>query len=248
MSERRNWFKFYPADYLLDDNEDWPIEAHGIFIRLLCHQWKRRFLPLSERSLAKLSRVHWRTFRSLWAKYIRRKFVQDDRGFYNKRLEEERQLSEVEYLRKANAGKRGAEKRWQSHRQKKDSCLGNIETEEEVEEEREKIHTNRPNLSKDIQTLLSDKHQIIIYPRWNWSQLPDEIDSEWVLKLYDAVFDPKATQSTKNYVRWLEGAGGPKNIIAHHVELNDVVQEGRDVWAEFKEMERKVIEDESGKS
>ena len=85
------WFKFYHRDYQLGTATLTP-EARGIYHELLMVQFQQRGrLPKDVRKLRELSRHSlWslQRFRRFWNELVETgKFKEDDRGFYNERME-----------------------------------------------------------------------------------------------------------------------------------------------------------------
>ena len=107
-------FQFYPKDFLSDpDVMQMNMAQKGAYITLLSFQWLNDGLPNNDSYIRNLlgATPKWKT---LWYG-IKHKFVEIDGKLYNKRLYKEKQ-KQIEHRKVASkAGKKGAEKRWQSH-------------------------------------------------------------------------------------------------------------------------------------
>ena len=106
-------FQFYPKDFLSDpDVMQMNMAQKGAYITLLSFQWLNDGLPNNDSYIRNLlgATPKWK---SLW-EGIRHKFVEIDGKLYNKRLYKEKQ-KQIEHRKAASkAGKKGAEKRWNS--------------------------------------------------------------------------------------------------------------------------------------
>jgi uncharacterized protein YdaU (DUF1376 family) len=93
----------------------------GAYIVLISYQWLNDGLPKNDSYIRNLlgGTPKWK---QLWAG-VKHKFVEIDGRLYNKRLYKERQ-KQIEHRKQASeAGKKGAEKRWQSHSNPIDSPM-----------------------------------------------------------------------------------------------------------------------------
>lgn len=100
-------FQFYPDDFLAGTFQ-FTDEECGQYIRCLCHQWSVG--ALSEDDLHGMTRV------GKISEKVRKKFVLGADGQYrNARLEHERKKQKQFRDNKKQAGKAGANKRWQTH-------------------------------------------------------------------------------------------------------------------------------------
>jgi uncharacterized protein YdaU (DUF1376 family) len=88
---KRPWFPLYATDWLTDHRVRLlSVEARGLYIDLLCHQWAEGGLPDDERHLARIANLNPRTFRRIWTE-IERFFSRNSAGIrLNHRLEKER--------------------------------------------------------------------------------------------------------------------------------------------------------------
>jgi uncharacterized protein YdaU (DUF1376 family) len=108
----RAWFPFYAADWLADEDVDlMPLEAQGAYVRLMCHQWREGSIPADAASLARLLKVHHKTFSAIWAK-LEPKFPLTETGQrrLNTRLKNVQDQQALKSRRQAN----NADKRWKT--------------------------------------------------------------------------------------------------------------------------------------
>lgn len=78
----------------------WPCAERGAYWSLLCFQWVNKALPADEAQLARIGGIDPADFPRVWAT-VGAKFDGDERGLYNKRLEQHRK--EALRLRDARA-------------------------------------------------------------------------------------------------------------------------------------------------
>jgi uncharacterized protein YdaU (DUF1376 family) len=120
QSEKSPAFRFYPDDYLSDDAvEMMSLEEQGAYMRLICHAWKKRpsgYLPNDDQVLAGLSRLgdRWASSKATIMRAFR--VTDDGTQLYQKRLVAEAKKQQKWKKNKTDAGKAGADKRWQTHR------------------------------------------------------------------------------------------------------------------------------------
>jgi uncharacterized protein YdaU (DUF1376 family) len=109
-------FQIYPADFLADKNTLVMTAAEvGGYWLLLCVCWRENGLPDDIDELADLARTPVKQFQVSWEKRIKRCFIQrpDGRWTHN-RLEKERVKQVENREKRAQAGAKGAENRWQT--------------------------------------------------------------------------------------------------------------------------------------
>jgi len=99
-------FQFYAADFYMG-TDDLTAAQVGGYIRLLCKQWDKNYLPFDKKILKK-----WTQLSSTDLDVVLEKFVKNSEGYYNERLEQERQKQEHHRNARSEAGKIGNEKRW----------------------------------------------------------------------------------------------------------------------------------------
>lgn len=88
-------FLLYVRDFL-EGTEDLTYEETGMYIRLLCHEWERGFLPADKGRLSRLLRVPLSTLEGPW-QILSEKFEEREGNLFNPRLENERK-SRIEYI------------------------------------------------------------------------------------------------------------------------------------------------------
>ena len=119
MSKRaKAWMPLYVSDFLVA-TLGWDAGAVGHYIRLLLVQWDRGALP-ADTSV-------WESLTAGVNEYLdvlEEKFpIGRDGQRRNVRLEEEREKAQEVYMKRVNAGLKGAEKRWGG-----EPNLGNVES------------------------------------------------------------------------------------------------------------------------
>ncbi len=110
-------FQFYPDTFLSDANVIlMSMAERGVYITLICVCWQQGRIPTDTATLAKLCNLSHAAFTKLWPA-VQRCFIVTSKGdaLAHPRLDRERR-KQAEYKReKSDAGKAGANKRWQSH-------------------------------------------------------------------------------------------------------------------------------------
>lgn len=99
-------FQFYAADFLVGTADLEPAEV-GAYIRLLCHQWHRGFVPKDK--AARLAGIEP-------TPAVLTKFVDLNGELRNERLESERKKQADFRAQQSQRGKAGAESRWNGTR------------------------------------------------------------------------------------------------------------------------------------
>lgn len=106
------WFKFFAADYLLDEQVDQiHLEAQGILIRLWCLCWRSGAIPDSPETLALRTKVEVKTMRKHWP-VLRSFFVETSAGMVSERMEKERNESRAMTDARRFGAQKTNEKRW----------------------------------------------------------------------------------------------------------------------------------------
>ena len=106
-------FQFYASDFLSDINVvTMSMSQRGIYITLIAHEWLEGKLPADVSTLKRLcgNPENWE---SDWEK-VSTCFKERDGYIYNSRLESEREKLSAYRERMSQAGKKGANKRWNS--------------------------------------------------------------------------------------------------------------------------------------
>jgi len=120
-------FQFYPADLISDpDLLDWDMEMIGLYWWIICYLWVNGGLieskPSIIQSLTRRKRIDKAML--IWNK-IKFKFTIKDGYISHKRVTKEMQKQEAYRLKKINAGKVGADKRWHNQDSANDSPIAN---------------------------------------------------------------------------------------------------------------------------
>jgi uncharacterized protein YdaU (DUF1376 family) len=92
VRETRQWFKFFPDDFLMGV-AGLSEQAIGVYIKLLAVQWKCGSLPRDVAQLSKMCATDVRLLRRMLATSLKDKFIISDTSLKNGRMEEERQLA-----------------------------------------------------------------------------------------------------------------------------------------------------------
>lgn len=104
-------FLFYPEDFAAGTADMAP-DAIGIYVRCLCHQWAKGFVPSDRAKVARITGATSEEIERVWPE-VCAKFVESEPGkLINERMEVERQKLLANQERRAAAGKVGAAARW----------------------------------------------------------------------------------------------------------------------------------------
>ena len=133
------WFPFWVDDFLSDENVlVMTNEEVGIYVKLLCHQWKAGSIPSDFLPMAKLCGTNADALAAHWQQ-IGKCFggVSGNSGrLTNPRLEREREKQQNKRKARSEAGLRGADARWKPDGNAIDLPMAkNGELESELEEE-----------------------------------------------------------------------------------------------------------------
>jgi uncharacterized protein YdaU (DUF1376 family) len=112
VSSKLPYLPLFVGDFLAATAE-WDGEARALYLLALAHQWAGGSLPLEEGRLCRLLGWELKAFRKAWPQ-VAGKFEERGGRLYNARLEEHRSKALRIAEKRAEAGKRGAEHRWQS--------------------------------------------------------------------------------------------------------------------------------------
>ena len=114
--ERSPSFSFYPKDWLSDVKvRTMSHPARALYVDLLCFCWTEETLPADPVALAQLLGVPARTLGKWWPK-LRACFEETDGRLRHPQLDREREDQAAWRAARAEAGRKGAARRWQSHR------------------------------------------------------------------------------------------------------------------------------------
>lgn len=97
-----SWMPLYVGDYLRDTAHLSAAE-HGAYLLLIMHYWQRGALPKNHSQLARICRLDDPSFATALPQLC--EFF--DSEWKHARIDQELQLAEERYLRRANAGKKG---------------------------------------------------------------------------------------------------------------------------------------------
>lgn len=98
------YFKFFVADFLVGTHHFTDAEV-GIYIRMLCHQWDKEFLPGTDAELKSI-------FGTGITPKVLDKFPKNDLGRSNERLAKERSIAKSKVEKMSKNGSKGANSRW----------------------------------------------------------------------------------------------------------------------------------------
>jgi uncharacterized protein YdaU (DUF1376 family) len=162
-------FQLYAADFYMGTDEMTAAQVGG-YIRLLCKQWDKNYLPFDKKVLKK-----WTELSNKDLDIVLEKFVKNEHGYINERLEQERQKQEQYRLSRSEAGKIGNQKRWkdvshsdgksiaddsQNHRSSSSSSSSSSNSIKEKEIDKEKIEVQFPdNFTDDHKKLWFEYEQ-----------------------------------------------------------------------------------------
>lgn len=104
-------FLFYPEDFAAGTADMAP-DAIGIYVRCLCHQWVKGFVPNDKGKVARISGATSEEIERVWADVTAKFSQREDGQLVNDRMEVERQKLLANRERRAMAGKTGAAARW----------------------------------------------------------------------------------------------------------------------------------------
>ncbi len=112
-NEKPPAFQWYPRDYLTDENvELMSLEQEGAYRRLMDYCWLHGSIPNDVEAWAKMCRVTPRRMEKLWPG-IDPCFRKRNGRLFHPRLDKERRKQIRRKRAQSDAGKKGAERRWQ---------------------------------------------------------------------------------------------------------------------------------------
>lgn len=108
-------FQFYPSDFLSDQHVALMTTAEvGAYWLLLCYCWREGWLANDPKVLTKLVRMSPSRFKKAWPKIAPCFTETEDGKLTQKRLDKERSKQVAYRKERSEAGKKGAEARWQT--------------------------------------------------------------------------------------------------------------------------------------
>ena len=139
MGKKLPWFPFWVDDFLSDENVlVMSNEEVGIYVKLLCHQWKAGSIPAMLLPMAKLCGTNGDEMAGHWQQIGKcfREVADNPDRLVNPRLELEREQQRTLRKARSDAGLLGAEAKWRGHGKAKILPLaknGKPESEPELE-------------------------------------------------------------------------------------------------------------------
>lgn len=119
QEQRPPYFPFYPADFASDPNvEAMTTEAVGAYILLLCKSWSQEppgSIPNNDVILARWARLDDDRWDRCKPEVLAAFELRTDERFHQKRLRLEFDKFRQNARKRSQAGKAGADARWQSH-------------------------------------------------------------------------------------------------------------------------------------
>jgi uncharacterized protein YdaU (DUF1376 family) len=141
MEENKNKppaFQFYVKDWLSDMNVRlMPLEVKGAYIELLSVCWNEGYLPKNDKKIAKILQISEKKYQKKFKIFLEKHFFEDEKNsefLINKRLKSERDKQIKNSMKRSEAGKIGASKKWSKDRK----------------EERKKENSNNKNMANAI--------------------------------------------------------------------------------------------------
>ncbi len=109
------WFPFYVADFWGDEDVlAMNFEEVGLYLKLLCHQWREGSIPADEERIANISQCDRQAITRLWPG-VRGCFSidpDDESRLFNQRLSDIECEQKKRHKQFSEAGSKGNEKRW----------------------------------------------------------------------------------------------------------------------------------------
>lgn len=119
MANIRAYFAFYPADWLTDERVRlMTLQQRGLYVELLCYQWREGSLPADPETLAKILGIQPKVFATLWDDRLAGCFSPSSASrLVNPRLENERKRAQKKHRERVSSGRKGGKakkaKTWQ---------------------------------------------------------------------------------------------------------------------------------------
>ena len=176
-------FLLYVSDFLGGTDMLTAAQVGG-YIRLLCKQWDKNYLPFDKKILKK-----WTELSNKDLDIVLEKFVKNEHGYINQRLEQERQKQEQHRVSRSEAGKIGNKKRWAKESHSDSKSIANesqnnrllLSITSKEKESKEKAHPifEKPNLKRewDIPFMPDFTEKILKHP--NGKATLNEIAELW---------------------------------------------------------------------
>ncbi len=100
----------YVADYLAG-TQHLSAEQSGAYLHLLMHEWRNGPLPLDDDGRRRIARIERDAWGNAWA-VLEHFFTKTDSGYYQKRLEREREIAESKREKAVERSSKAAHARW----------------------------------------------------------------------------------------------------------------------------------------
>lgn len=204
---------FYWNDFLTDVSE-WPLEAVGAYMRLLCHAWVNKSIPNNVVQLAWLAHAEQESFSELWKVFICAKFIENDDGrLINPRMEEEREKQEVRRLQRVMAGRASGRARAVDVQMESNGRSSPVATKSEQRKEKKKLEKRKKQTEEEKKIEEAFVKFWIEYPRkenriraeYYWKGLFHETPRTKRLELYQEIM--KGLRTQKASPKWMEENG-----------------------------------------
>ena len=114
MGDIRAFFFFYPADWLTDERVRlMTFEERGLYLELLCYQWREGSLPSESESLAGILGLSSDHLERIWQPRVSACFVSNGHGrLINRRMAKVRKQAQKKHQERSASGRKGARSRW----------------------------------------------------------------------------------------------------------------------------------------
>lgn len=196
MSSADVWMPLYIGDYLADTMR-LSMAQHGAYMLLLMEQWRNGPLPKDEGELARIVRCDVKEWRRVGPAVLRY-FEDTPDGYVQRRLEREREQAAANSNRRAEAGRKGAAKRWQSDSEGSGGANGggngNAMPEPETEAVRPQKPSPSPSPSPELPPSTASQSRppkgLIVVPGW----IPAEAWEDWCRFRRGKTWTPRAAE------------------------------------------------------
>jgi uncharacterized protein YdaU (DUF1376 family) len=123
-------FPFYVSDYLSSSKvQQMPLEAEAAYLRLLFYCWQDGSIPADLKKMATLCKINAGRMHRLWSEHLCncfRPIEENPSRLTNPRVEAVRAKSLERHVERVEAGKKGAEQRWQQPQQNNSKAHGSV--------------------------------------------------------------------------------------------------------------------------
>lgn len=174
MSETPPWFKFNPNDFLNDGTvKMMSYEARGLYITIICQCWFEDSIPSDPDHIIKMFNLTKHKFKTLWPQ-MSDKFFEENGKLFNRRVFKEKKDFEIHLQQKRDSGRKGAEKRWQTHKSANGKSIQDKDSDKDIDSDKKKIQKESDpriaevfdhyfkKLNKNHAYKLTDKRKVLI--------------------------------------------------------------------------------------